>query len=78
MAGEGNKCRYLIRDDICGGNLDVCCVYQNGSKYSLADKEHGRIQSVRETFCDYPNASKNTEYVKAIESLAALLKGGGD
>lgn len=64
------KCEYLIRDEICNGNIDVCCIYQNLYKYPT----HEKLHSIRETFCDYPNVNKNNDYVKVIEELSIFLK----
>ena len=67
------QCEHMVREGICGANLDVCCVYQNSSKYFLDPDHFHDLHSIRETWCDYPNVSSNEMYVKAIEGLARIF-----
>lgn len=66
-----NACGYLVREGICGVNIDVCCIYQNSNKYHPWDKEYENLYSPKETFCDYPNVCQpNSEYANAIMDIA--------
>lgn len=71
---ENPKCEYLIRNGICGGNLDTCCIYQNSTIHPV--KDYGRLNNLHETFCDYPIISPHEDYVNAIHNLAGECSDG--
>ena len=62
------NCEYLVRNGICSGNLDTCCIYQNSTMHPVSD--YGELNSLKETFCDYPKINPYDDYVKAIKELA--------
>ena len=61
------ECEYLVRDGVCGGNLDVCCIYQAGHNNGQ------ELRSVRETWCNYPIVKADLPYKRAIVELAGLV-----
>ena len=61
------ECKYLARDGVCGGNLDVCCIYQTGHNNGQ------ELRSLRETWCNYPTEMADLPYKRAIVELAGLV-----
>ena len=72
---DGWTCKYLVRDGICGGNLDVCCVYQNPRKHSILDREAwSELHGIRETWCNYPVVATDDMLTTAIHEIASRMQ----
>ena len=68
-------CTHLVREGICGANLDACCIYQNAHKYPCFDPHWDEIHSLKECWCDYPNVAASPELETAIRTIAKYVYG---
>ena len=78
MAKEKNTCKHLVRDGVCGGVFDVCCVYQNSCIGLLYPEQYDELHRLRETWCTYPVSYAPKDYQRAIHEIAEHVKCGDE